>query len=290
MRILILGSTGMLGHTLFRSFQKDHLDVFAVMRKEHTAFQKYKNQIHYIQEINDIYPLILKEKYDYVINCIGVIKQVKTTHLDYIKINSLLPHELAKVCAEAQSRLILVSTDCVFKGDKGMYLESEDPDATDIYGKSKALGEILDMSHVVTLRTSIIGHELERHASLVDWFLKQLKNTPVKGYTEAYFSGFPTVEIARILKKHVFSQEISGLYHVASPRISKYDLLSLINKIYQLNFYLEKNDSLVIDRSLDASKFFHKTGYQSPSWEKLIQDMYNDYSNSKEEYYGAIQG
>jgi dTDP-4-dehydrorhamnose reductase len=164
-----------------------------------------------------------------------------------------------------------ISTDCVFSGAKGGYMEEDAPDARDLYGRSKLLGEV-DCPHAVTLRTSIIGHELNSAHGLIGWFLAQQGN--VKGYTRAIFSGLPTYELARVIRDLVLPRaEMHGLFHVASRPISKYDLLHMVNQEYGKGLKIEPDDHLKIDRSLNANRFLEATGYKAPDWPDLIAQM-----------------
>jgi dTDP-4-dehydrorhamnose reductase len=170
--------------------------------------------------------------------------------------------------------MIHISTDCVFDGVKGNYTEADPVTARDLYGLSKYLGEVVDTPHV-TLRTSIIGHELSSRHGLLEWFLSQA--TTIQGYSKAIYTGFPTTEFARILDEHVFDRpDLVGLYHVSSTPISKYELLQLIGKCYGHRTAIVKNDEVVIDRSLDSSRFRSATGYNPPSWEDMIARMHRD--------------
>tara|TARA_B100000886_G_scaffold317942_1_gene257576 strand:+ start:1468 stop:2289 length:822 start_codon:yes stop_codon:yes gene_type:complete len=208
-----------------------------------------------------------------VINCIGIIKQLEESNdpLKALTINSILPHQLARICETIHSRLIHLSTDCVFSGKRGMYKESDEPDATDLYGISKRLGEVTE-KEALTLRTSIIGHELNGNRSLINWFLSQKKL--VKGYKEAIFSGLPTIEIAKIIKTYVLpNPELKGLYHVSAEPIDKYSLLKLVAEVYEKNVRIEKDFNVKIDRSLDSGEFHRRTGYKPPSWGTLIERM-----------------
>ncbi len=275
----------MLGHTLFYYLAKnDKYDVFATVIND----EKYRNffPLNLMQriisginiiDIDSVRNLIKESKFDLVINCVGIIKQAKES-MDptvSIAVNSLFPHQLADICREDGSRVIHISTDCVFKGDKGNYKEEDSADADDLYGRTKFLGEI-DYSNAVTLRTSIIGHEIETKRSLVDWFLSQQEK--INGFTNAIYTGFPTIELAEIIDRHVITNpDMRGLYHVSSDCISKYELLSIIKKIYQKNIKIDPCDNPKIDRSLNSSRFRTVTGYQAPSWESLISKMYNDY-------------
>jgi dTDP-4-dehydrorhamnose reductase len=209
-----------------------------------------------------------------VINCVGLVKQLAGADdpLEAIPINALLPHRLARLCELAQARLVHISTDCVFSGGQGNYRETDVPDAWDLYGRSKLLGEVSDR-HAITLRTSIIGHELGRDHGLVGWFLSQ--QGCVKGYTEAIFSGLPTCELARVVRDHVIPNiDLHGLYHVAAEPISKHDLLHIVNRIYGKALQIEPDDRVRINRSLDGSRFKQATGYVAPAWPDLIAQMY----------------
>jgi dTDP-4-dehydrorhamnose reductase len=209
-----------------------------------------------------------------VINCVGVVKQAAESKdpLVSLPINSLLPHRLARLCAVAGARLLHVSTDCVFSGSKGLYRERDQPDAVDLYGQSKALGEV-DYPHAVTLRTSIIGHELRGARSLIGWFLSQ--TGPVRGYTRAIFSGLPTVELARVMHDLVLPNAgLHGVYHVSAEPIDKFSLLQLVAKQYGKAIQISSDEELVLDRSLDSSRFRAATGYAPPAWPELIARMH----------------
>jgi dTDP-4-dehydrorhamnose reductase len=176
------------------------------------------------------------------------------------------------LCRLGGARLIHISTDCVFSGSRGMYREDDFSDAYDLYGKSKYIGEVRDDAHAITLRTSIIGHELDSKVALVDWFLSQQGSA--KGYRRAMFSGLPTVELARIIRDFVLPRpELRGLYHVAAEPIAKYDLLSLIAEQYGKQIEIKGDDAVIIDRSLDSTRFTLATGYRAPEWPALIALM-----------------
>lgn len=211
---------------------------------------------------------------DVVVNCVGLVKQIAEAqdHLKAIQINALLPHRLAKLCELAGARLIHISTDCVYSGKKGRYKESDFSDAEDLYGRSKFLGEV-DYPRAVTLRTSIIGHELRTNHGLIEWFLSQ--QDACAGYTRAIFSGLPTVVLATMIRDVVISHpELHGVYHVAAEPISKYELLKLVAEVYGKKIDIRPDDKLVIDRSLDATKLREATGYVAPAWRQMIETMY----------------
>ena len=282
MKILILGVSGMLGNTVFRHLSADsRYEVFgsarsASVRSSFNASLSGNILTGIDVENPDSLALLFSQvRPDAVINSIGLVKQLAESEdlLQAIPINSLLPHRLARLCQIAGARLIHISTDCVFAGTRGNYLETDASDAQDLYGRSKYLGEV-DYPHTVTLRTSIIGHELGSTNGLVGWFLAQQNS--VKGYTKAIFSGVPTVELAHVIGDVVLpDSSLSGLYQVASQPISKFDLLILVAEKYQKSIEIVPDDRLKIDRSLNAAKFGSASGYVAPSWPELVDKMFN---------------
>lgn len=281
MKVLVLGITGMLGSSVFNALSRDErYRVMGSLRNVDSL--KYFDDVQHpsiianvdVLDAEQLLDVFIKVKPDVVINCVGLIKQFSSSKdpLVTIPLNSLLPHRLLKLCQLSGSRLVQISTDCVFSGRKGNYIESDLSDAEDLYGKSKFIGEIVDSPNAITLRTSIIGHELNSKNSLVDWFLSQ-KST-AKGYSKAIFSGLPTVELATVIKDYVLpNADVHGLYHVSAAPIDKYSLLHLIAEHYQKEISLAVDDSVIIDRSLDSSKFRSIMGYEPPSWERLVAKM-----------------
>ena len=280
MKLMIIGITGMLGNTLFRYFsQIPGIQVFGTVRDDR-AKSRFKATHHDAilsgvdaNHFDTVTSAFAQIKPDYVVNAAGLIKQLQTSKdpLNALPMNALFPHRLAQLCAVAGARLIHISTDCVFTGATGNYTETDTPDACDLYGRSKLLGEV-DYPHAITLRTSIIGHELESTNGLIEWFLSQ-KNT-ARGFTRAVFSGFPTVELARIIERHLIPRtDLRGLYHVASAPISKYDLLKITAATYNMDIEVIPDDTIVIDRSLNADRFGKATGYQPPPWPELVRTM-----------------
>ena len=283
--VLILGGTGMLGHTLFRKLSENtDLRVHATARSLEGISQHYpeaaRTKIRTGVDANnfdDITRALASVQPDVVVNCIGLIKQLPMASdpLSSITVNSLLPHRVTLICRAAKARMIHISTDCVFDGKKGNYKESDRTDADDLYGQTKMLGEV-SYPHSVTLRTSIIGHELKSRLGLVEWFLSQTGS--VRGFTKAIYSGFPTVEIARIIADFVLpNPDLQGVYNVSAAPISKYDLLRLIAERYAKTIKIEPFDGFVLDRSLDSTLFRSKTGYAPPSWKELVDAMHADY-------------
>lgn len=283
MRILVLGVTGMLGNTLFKSLSKNKtLDVYGTARSTHCTQYFPTSQTKMITDIHAENPqsfikAFMQARPDVVINCIGIIKQLPQAKepLKAIAINAYLPHQLSELCQLMQCRFVHISTDCVFSGEKGGYGENDLPDATDIYGRSKLLGEVHDQ-HAITLRTSIIGHELTTNKSLVNWFLAQ--KDKVLGYEKAIFSGLPTIELSNVIEKIIVEYPtLSGLYHVAATPINKHDLLHLLAQVYKKSIHIIRDDKVMIDRSLNANLFNKATGYVAPLWPELIKRM-NDFA------------
>jgi len=285
MRLLVLGATGLLGHTVFESLsQSKDFDVFGTVRSEDqkSAFDiSIKPQLLGGIDVVDesiLTNLFEEVRPEQVINCIGYTKHQPDDSMAYVALNSVLPHRLLALCKQFNSRLIHISTDCVFSGKKGNYQEVDIPDANDLYGKSKILGEIFD-GNSITLRTSIIGHELLTNYSLLNWFLAQ--DDSCEGYRNAIFSGLPTVIFAEIIRDLVIpNTQLRGLYHVSTSPINKFDLLNLIAKIYKKKILITPNDEIRIDRSLNSKKFKDATGFNSPSWEDLINYMHRSYQKN----------
>lgn len=281
MKILVFGASGMLGNAMFRLLSScvDHT-VIGTARSE-SAQQFFAETLQPglltgvdVEHPDSIVRVVARVQPDVIINCIGLVKQVADADdpLQAIPLNTMLPHRLAQLCAVGGSRLIHISTDCVFSGEKGRYTEADTPDAVHLYGRSKLLGEVA-APHAITLRTSIIGTEQTSCRSLIGWFLAQTGS--VKGYRRAIFSGLPTVELATVVRDHVLPRpDLHGLYHVASEPIDKHALLQLVAAEYGKAITIEPSDDVVIDRSLDASRFRAATGYVPPAWPELIRRMH----------------
>lgn len=292
--VLILGGTGMLGHLLLRYLSAyPEYDVHATARslaglRKHFPEDLLARFCHDSVDVNyfdSVIRALASVQPDIVINCIGIIKQLPLSDdpLTAISVNALLPHRISLISRTAGARVIHISTDCVFNGKKGMYTENDQSNAEDLYGRTKYLGEV-SYPHCVTLRTSIIGHELKAGYGLIEWFLSQTQK--VRGFRKAIYSGFPTIELARIIREFVLpNPELSGVYHVSSEPISKYDLLSMVAKRYGKEIEIESYNEFVQDRSLDSSLFRKKTGYQPPSWDKLIEMMHSDFLANRSIYH-----
>jgi len=282
MRILILGGDGMLGHQLFKHLKPMH-DVRVTLRKDLTAYKRFMQfgtENTYagvdVSSMDKLAEVLTNFYPDAVVNAIGIVKQLLEANesIPSLEINALFPHRLALLCKNINARMIHLSTDCIFSGQKGNYVEADFSDAEDLYGRTKFLGEVTD-SHCLTLRTSMIGQELSRKKSLLEWFLAQKKT--VNGYKKVIFSGFTTLELSRVIEMIMVQYPAaSGIYHVSSDPISKFDLLSLIKEGLKLPIEIIPDESFACDRSLDSSKFRQEFNYSPPSWEEMIDELCKD--------------
>lgn len=280
-RILVLGAGGMLGNAMLRVLSEDTAyEVVGAVRNPQTAlkiasiFDGRINTHFNADDLDSLMHVIKIERPAVIVNCVGLIKQRAEADdpLATLPVNSLFPHRLARVASLANARVIHFSTDCVFSGKAGGYVESDFADAYDLYGRSKLLGELHE-SHCFTVRTSIIGHELDSSRSLIGWFLSQSGST--KGFRRAIFSGLPTVELAKIVRDYILpNPQLSGLWHVSADPINKYELLRLVADIYKKDIEIVADDDFVIDRSLNSDRFRKATGYSPPDWRQLIQSMH----------------
>lgn len=287
-KVLVLGVSGMLGHVLFSALaERPGLDVSGTARRAEGLSRRFPPELAGrvrgnvdADDFAAVRRVLAEAAPDVVVNCIGVVKQLPgaSDPVTAISVNALFPHRLAAACGEAGARMIHFGTDCVFSGSRGSYAESDPPDAADLYGRSKLLGEAVG-PRCVTLRTSIVGHELSGRHGLVEWFLAQ--EGTVRGFGGAIFSGFPTVEMARIVAEFVIpNRELSGLFHVSSDPISKHDLLHLVAARYGKGIVIERDDAFRCDRSLDSSRFRGATGYRPPPWTDLVAKMHDHFAGS----------
>lgn len=268
----------MLGHKLIQEFSKT--DEVVATTRDGRCIVPCKSTFAYefgsSKDVDKIENILNIAKPDVAINCIGVIKQLNAAKdpLVTIPINSLLPHYLNRACEKLGIRMVHISTDCVFNGRKGTpYKEDDSSDAEDLYGRSKFLGEV-ESDICFTLRTSIIGRETKTTSGLVEWFLSQ-KGKRVNGFDRAFYTGFTTIEMARVIKNALKLQK-GGLYQASSDSISKFELLEIINRKFDLGTRIEKNEEFFCDRRLDSSRFRQLTGYVPPSWEQMITEMAED--------------
>lgn len=280
MNILVLGATGMLGNAAFRVLSEDgDAQVFGTVRSvdaQRFFIPELASKLVIAENLEDydtLERLFDMVEPQVVVNCVALGKPAPSDPMKSISIFSLLPHRLARLCRLRSARLIQISSDGVFTGSRGGYTEDDYPDASDVYGIAKLLGEVSE-PHAITLRTSIIGHELQARTGLLEWFLSQ--GNQCRCYARAIFSGFPAVVLAQLIRDVLLPRpDLYGIYHVASEPISKFDLLRLVAEEYGKSIKIIPLDEPVIDRSLNAERFRAATGYVPPAWPELISIMHS---------------
>ena len=283
MRVLVLGGGGMLGHKLWQRLSETQ-ETWVTLRTGHNPWESLglfdPARTLLGVDANDpesIDRALVRTTPDVVINCIGIIKQRAEAieAVASLQINSLFPHQLAGQCRAAGARLVHISTDCVFSGRKGMYTETDVSEAEDMYGRTKYLGEVSGEG-CLTLRTSLIGRELRDEYGLVEWFLSK-RGGRVRGYRRAVFSGVTTETFARLLETILVEQpELSGVFHVASAPINKYDLLCLLRDAYGIAVEIDEDARVVVDRSLDGGRLAGATGLTIPDWPEMVAGLARD--------------
>jgi dTDP-4-dehydrorhamnose reductase len=284
--VLVLGGEGMLGHKVFDVLSQrfDTVATFLDPRGPWRDFPQYaglpaSRLLGGVDALRfeTVVAALERTRPDAVINCVGVIKQLKEASdpVLTITLNSLLPHRLAALCAGLGARLVHPSTDCVFSGRKGGYTEDDPPDPDDLYGRSKLLGEV-DRPDCLTIRTSIFGRDFLKQDALLEWFLSN-RGGRVRGYRNAIYSGFPTQVLARIIADLLADQPaLGGLVQIASLPITKYDLLTRLKDAMDLDIEIEPFDDAPCDRSLSAARFVRATGYRIPSWDEMVAELAAD--------------
>lgn len=283
MRLLVLGGSGMLGHKLFSHLSKRYPDTYATLKQGKSHYEDSglfeSDKVIDNLDVTDFDVLTGAMKCirpDFIFNCTGITKRRKEADesIQAIAINSLFPHKLAHWAGRNSARAVIFSTDCVFDGIKGNFDEESPTNATDIYGKTKALGEVRS-EHALTLRSSFIGTELGKGTELLEWFLSQ-KET-VHGFTNAIYTGLTTLELCWVIENILLHHKnASGIYNISSDPISKYDLLSLIKRKMNLDVEIVPDEKFRCDRSLDSGKFRKTFNYSPPSWEQMIDELSSD--------------
>jgi len=279
MNILILGANGMLGHKAYQIFNEAGFDTYGIMRQPLNKFKSFNffNERKIIDGIDvanyeQFSKAFQKTKPEVVVNAVGVVKQICHEFVPAVILNSLFPHQVAQLCSKHDAKLIQVSTDCVFSGQKGYYAEEDLPDEEDIYGRTKLMGEVTYDNHL-TIRTSIIGRELFTKHGLVEWFLSQTGN--VNGYTKAVFSGLSTAELSRAIIK-LIEKDVQGLLNVGTDKIDKFSLLNIVKHEFKRDdITLNPYDNFICDRSLDITKM-RKLGIHTPTYREMIKEMAAD--------------
>jgi len=275
-KVLIFGASGMLGHKLYQVATEERHDVSACMRQPLDVFSKFnifdRHQTYDNVDIriqSDFQKVIAKTRPDVVVNCAGLVKPRATDEVETIQVNSLFPHRLAQSCGLSGTRLVQISTDCVFSGTRGQYSESSVPDPVDLYGLTKLLGEVSYGSNLI-IRTSMIGRELGTRRNLIEWLLSQTGE--VRGFTNAIFSGLTTRALSRVVLK-LASIGASGLVHVGTEPTSKYDLLRLVKRSFRLgNISIVPCADEKTDRSLACPRV-NAMGIAVPSMQMMVDEM-----------------
>ncbi len=283
MKVLIFGASGMLGHKLYQRLSEG-FHVVGTVRETFSEVERFGifDRSHIIEAIDvtdreAVDFAVETANPDIVINAVGIIKQRPNAkdRILTLSVNSIFPNYLAQLAESNGFRLITISTDCVFSGSRGGYTGKDTPDAHDLYGMSKLLGEV-DAPGCLTLRTSIIGRELATTNSIVEWFLSN-RGGSVNGYTRAIYTGLSTLEFADTVARLIAERpDLNGVYHVASETITKFDLLTLLNEVFSANIEIRRDDSVVIDRSLDATRFQAETGIIPPAWPEMVARLAAD--------------
>ena len=289
MRVLILGGSGMLGHQLCRLLQ-ERMDLWATFRAIPNGFDFLPSERRidniYVENIDRLKETLDMVKPDAVVNAIGIVKQRDEARqsVPSIQINSLFPHQLADLCIECDVRLVHISTDCVFSGFKGNYTEIDNPDPVDLYGRSKLLGE-LNRPGTLTLRTSIIGWQLNSFSSLLSWFALQ-RGKRIKGYLKAIYSGFSTAVLSKLVGDILLTRpDVSGIYQVASEPISKYELLiRLRDMLAWKDISIDSDENFFCDRSLSGVRFTAATGWRAPSWDSMLEGLVGEWPKYRKYY------
>ena len=282
MRVLVVGGAGMLGHMMWRH-ARERFDAWVTLRGRWAEYEPLglfeRTRTFDGIDAGDLQPLVrafADARPDVVVNCVGIVKQLAAAKdpVPSVTINALFPHRLADLCRAAGARLVHVSTDCVFSGERGRYTEEDRADADDLYGRSKHMGEV--GSPHVTLRTSMIGRELRSATGLVEWFLAQ-RGRSVQGYAGAVFSGLTTAALAQtigdVIERH---RDLAGLYHVAAAPIDKLTLLTRLRSAFDVDVTIDPAALPRIDRSLDGGRFAAATGFAAPSWDAMIAGLAAD--------------
>ena len=284
MSILILGATGLIGNRLVRTLG-ENFEVFGSTRKKEFLDPKLSFLLKERNWLFDVSPekfftleeKIQKIKPNVIVNCLGVtkLKPGSSNLQKSILVNSIFPHNLSATCREFNIRLIHLSTDCVFSGSKGNYVENDVPDPIDVYGITKSLGELINENDL-TIRTSFVGRELSSFTNLFEWAMRN-KNKSIRAYSKAIYSGLTTLALSKIIKSIILDQAtLSGLWHVSSEPISKYELLSNLNHALSLNMDIELDDKFICDRSLNSKQFRERTKIQVPKWPEMLKEFAKD--------------
>jgi dTDP-4-dehydrorhamnose reductase len=282
MKILILGGNGMIGHKMYQLISKYYQDTWVTLRNNLSSYSysEIYNSEKVIDKIDlSNFKLLLNQlnviNPDVIINACGITirRGIDAFKSNSIIINSALPHLLNEWVISNNKRLIHFSTDCVFSGKKGDYLDNDIKDAIDLYGLTKSMGEIIDSKFTITLRGSMIGGELENKTELFEWFLKQ-KNKKIKGFNKVIYSGVTTTKMAEIVLKLIDQYpKLSGVYNISSKPISKFELLKLWNNLFDINANIEIENSYTSNKNLISDNFYRTISMEQPDWVELSRQL-----------------
>jgi dTDP-4-dehydrorhamnose reductase len=283
MRVLVLGVNGMLGHRVARTLGGE-IEVWGTTRDTALPADGIIDPARHLAGVSaahfpTVTRALARARPDVVVNCVGIVKQrsAAKSAVPSIEVNSLFPHRLAAACADTGTRVIHLSTDCVFTGSRGMYTEADTPDASDLYGRSKLLGELTEPG-CLTMRTSIVGWQLSEFTGLLDWYAAH-RGTSIDGYRRVFFSGLTTEALARLIGDVILNHpDLEGMYHVSVDRIDKLSLLTRLDALLGWNTRITPVDEPVMDRSLDSSRFRAAAGWEPPSWDELLAGLAADRS------------
>jgi dTDP-4-dehydrorhamnose reductase len=268
-KIIVLGANGMGGHIIAKGLQEfENFDVVCVARN---ASIISRTKILDVTDFVKLRSLIESELPDIIINCIGILNETAENNPEQaILINSYLPHFLESLTKESSIKVIHISTDCVFSGKEGNYLESSFKNGVGFYSQTKSLGE-LNNSKDLTFRTSIIGPELNKNGiGLFNWFVSQ--ENEINGYTQAYWTGVTTLELLKAIKQAI-DEELTGLYHlVFEQKISKFELLNIINNEFSLGLKVNPNNKYSVDKSLVNTR--SDFGFKVKSYDAMVKEMH----------------
>jgi len=272
----------MIGHKMYQTISKIHKDTWVTLRKSLTSYSY--SEIYNPEKVIDNIDLINfqtisnqlnKINPDIVVNACGITirRGIETLKSNSIILNSALPHFLNEWVTSNNKRLIHFSTDCVFTGAKGDYIDNDNKDASDLYGSTKSMGEVIDSKFAITLRGSMIGSELENKTELFEWFLKQ-KNKKIKGFNKVIYSGITTTKMAEIVLKLIDQfPNLSGVYNISSKPISKFELLKLWNNLFDINANIEIDNSYTSNKNLISDNFYRTISMEQPDWVELSSQL-----------------
>ncbi len=270
MKVLLLGSTGLLGHILLNFLSTKKIDLILPKLKDNKKkfYLKSKKDFQFLKKI------ILEKKPNYIINCIAIKNKnlKKKIYINFDLINTKLPIFLSKLCLKNKIYFIHISTDSVFSGSKGNFVENDIKIPTDIYSLSKKNGEVKN-KFTTTLRTSFVGPEKKTKKDLFNWYLSRRRQ--VNGFANFYFTGLTSLEFCEIIYNHFIKKNnlFNKVINIGGKKISKYDLFCIISKIFKKKIIIKKEYYPQIDRSLNNNKFIKLSNYKVKNWVTMLKNL-----------------